>query len=205
MENKTQDEELITRVEDQQEEEGTGFIYPVQVPSEGGEVLAEKEKEEERMEQELHKFLNSIGEETLQLKEFLSEENRLMNELCISIRKILKKLNIAFNIPPQKVPLRREAKRVILNEEANLMIVSPTGEVRSAFLAKYPPEVIMAVLCTVMPRLTEYVVVYKKKIGRRVGFLRKLKMELKNIAKTIGGEERETTGQRAREVTDHKM
>ncbi|MGD8545397.1 MAG: hypothetical protein PVH12_04385, partial [Candidatus Bathyarchaeota archaeon] len=118
MEKKDQDGELMTRVEDQQEEEGTGFIYPVQVPSEEGEVLAEKEKEEERMEQELHKFLNSIGEETLQLKEFLSEENRLMNELCISIRKILKKLNIAFNIPPQKVPLRREAKRVILNEEA---------------------------------------------------------------------------------------
>ena len=67
------------------------------------------------------------------------------------------------------------------------MLVSHTGGVRSAFLAEYPPEVVMVVLWTVMPKLAEVVARYKRKVNRRIGFFRKLKMELKTIAKIVAG------------------
>jgi hypothetical protein len=172
------------------------FFHPVKLSDERGEILDEKEIEKSgaEIEQKLQELLKSISEETLQLSEFLMEENNLMSELCMSLKQILKKLNVSFNIPPQDVPLRKNVKKVILNEEGHLILVHEKGEVASAFLAEYPPEIVMAVLWLIMPELAKVIMLYRKKISTRVNFFGRVKKELKGVAKAIvGGKEEAAT------------
>lgn len=167
------------------------FFHPVQLSESSEEILDEKEIEKSKLEieQKLQELLRSINEETLQLSEFLIEENKLTNELCMSLRQILKKLNVSFNIPPHDLPLRKKIKKVILNEEGHLILVYEKGEVNSAFLAEYPPEIVMATLWIIMPELAKVVMLYRKKISTRVNFFGKVKKELKSVVKAITGKE----------------
>jgi hypothetical protein len=171
--------------------EEASFFHPVQISEESGELLDEKdiEKSKVEIEQKLQEILKSINEETLQLSEFLMEESKMMEELCLSLKQIVKRLNISFNIPPQNIPFRRKINKVILNEEGHLILVHEKGEVNSAFLAEYSPEIVMAVLWTVMPELAKVVMLYRKKISTRVNFFGKVKKELKSVAKAIIGKE----------------
>jgi hypothetical protein len=170
-------------------EEEVHFFHPVQLSEESGEVLDEKEIEKSKVEieQKLQELLRSLSEETLQLSEFLMEEKKLVNELCISFKRILKKLNVSFAIPPRGIPVKKKVKKVILNEEGHLILVYEKGEVYSAFLAEYPPEIVMAVLWIITPELAKVIMLYRKKISTRVNFFGKIKKELKNIAKAIVG------------------
>jgi hypothetical protein len=174
--------------------EETYFFHPVQLSEENAEILDEKEIEKSKVEieQKLQDLLKSINEETLQLSEFLMEENNLMSELCTSLKQVLKKLNVSFNIPPQNIPTRKKVKKVILNEEGNLILVHEKGEVNSAFLAEYPPEIVMATLLGVMPELAKVIMLYRKKISTRVSFFGKIKKELKSVAKAMVGGKEET-------------
>ena len=167
------------------------FFHPVQLSEGSREVLDEKEIEKSKVEidQKLQELLKSINEETLQLSEFLMEENKMMEDLCMSLKQILKKLNVSFNIPPQSVPIGKNIKKVILNEEGHLILVYEKGDVNSGFLAEYPPEIVMAVLWTVMPELAKVVMLYRKKISMRVNFFGKVKKELKDVVKAIIGKE----------------
>lgn len=167
---------------------------PVQISGNSGEVLVKKgeDKQEIEVDQRLQELLKCISEETLQLRGFLTEENRLMNELCLSIKQIMKKLRVSFSIPPQNIQVKKKAKRVILKGDGHLMLVYEKGEVHSAFLAEYPPGVVMTVLWVVIPKLAEVVAEYRKKVSKRIGFFRKLKKELKSIAKAVGGGKGET-------------
>jgi hypothetical protein len=173
--------------------EETYFFHPVQLSEEGGETLDEQEIEKSRVEveQKLQELLKSISEETLQLSEFLMEESKTMSELCTSLKQILKKLNVSFNIPPQNIPLKKKAKKVILNEEGHLILVYEKGEVYSAFLAEYPPEIVMAILLIIMPEMAKVIMLYRKKISTRVSFFGRVRKELRNVAKAIVGGKQE--------------
>ncbi|MEM1563458.1 MAG: hypothetical protein QW161_02130 [Candidatus Bathyarchaeia archaeon] len=164
------------------------FFHPLQF-SESEEVLTaeEIEKHKAELEQKLQELLKSISEETLQLSEFLMEEDKLVRELCTSMRQILKKLNVSFNIPPREIPIKAKVKKIILNEECHLILVYEKGEVHSAFLAEYPPEIVMATLMVIMPELAEVIMLYRKKISTRVSFFARIKKELKNVVKAIVG------------------
>jgi hypothetical protein len=150
------------------------IFHPVQLSSK-----SEVGESEIEVEQKLQEFLKDISEETLQLREFLTEENRLMNELCVPIKQIMKKLSISFDIPPRNIRANKNIKRVILNQEGHLTFYREKGEARSAFLAEYPPEIVIAVLWTVMPKLAKVVATYRKKIRSRINLFKKLKTELK--------------------------
>lgn len=165
------------------------FFHPVQLPEERREILDEKEIEKSKIEieQKLQEFLRGISEETLQLSEFLMEESKLMNELCTSLKQVLKKINVSFNIPQRDIPVKKKVKKVVLNEEGHLILVYERGEVYSAFLAEYPPEIVMAVLWSILPELAKVMTLYRKKISTRVNFFGKIKKELKSIAKAIVG------------------
>jgi hypothetical protein len=179
----------VKMAEDQEEAiEKAHFFHPLQF-SESEEVLnaEEIEKHKLELEQKLQELLRSINEETLQLSEFLMEEGKLVRELCVSMRQILKKLNVSFNIPPKDIPIKAKVKKVVLNEECHLILVYEKGEVHSAFLAEYPPEIVMATLLVIMPELAEVIMLYRKKISTRVSFFAKIKKELKNVVKAIVG------------------
>ncbi len=179
------------------------FFHPVKLSEESEEVLDENkiEKSKIEIEQKLQEILRSISEETLQLSEFLMEENNIVKELCLSLKHVLKKINVSFNIPPQELPLKKKIKKVILNEEGHLILVHEKGEVHSAFLAEYPPEIVMAVLWVVIPELAKVIALYRKKISTRVNFFGKVKKELRSVAKAIiGGREKEQASGKERTI-----
>ena len=103
--------------------EETSLFNPVEV-SGISEVLVEKDVEESEVEEKLQELLSGISEETLQLREFLVEENKLVSELCESIRQIMGKLGVSFSIPPQDIPVKKKVKRVVLNGEGRLILFS---------------------------------------------------------------------------------
>jgi len=160
------------------------IFHPVQLSSESEEEVDESEIE---VEQKLQQLLKDISEETLQLREFLTEENRLMSELCVSIKQIMKKLGVSFDIPPSNIRASKNIKRVILTQEGHLTFFYEKGEAHSAFLAEYPPEIVIAVLWIVMPKLAKVVITYTKKIRTRISLFKKLRNELKTIAKAVVG------------------
>ena len=175
--------EPLPKKESQKEIVEEPIFHPVQLSSKSEEA----DESEIEVEQKLQQLLKDISEETLQLREFLTEENRLMNELCTSIKQIMKKLAISFDIPPHNIPVQKKVKRIILNEEGHLTLYYEKGEAHSAFLAEYPPEIVIAVLWIVMPKLAKVVTAYRKKISSRISLFRKLKKELKTIAKAVVG------------------
>jgi len=162
-----------------------GTFSPVQFSEENTEILNVKSKAEN--EQQIQELLRSINEETLRLSEYLMEENRLIKDLCIPLKQILKRLHITLNIPPQDLPVKKKAKKAILDEEANLTFVYGKGEVQSAFLAEYPSEIVMAVLWLTMPELANAIRLYRKRLKVRVNFFGKVKKELKNALKAMVG------------------
>lgn len=159
------------------------IFHPVQLSTKS----EEEDESEIEVEQKLQDLLKDISEETLQLREFLTEENRLMNELCVSIKQIMKKLSVSFDIPPHNIRANKKIKKIILNQEGHLTFYHEKDEAHSAFLAEYPPEIVIAVLWTVMPKLAKVVTTYRKKISSRISLFKKLKTELKTIAKAVVG------------------
>ena len=91
---------------------------------------------------------------------------------------------------------------MILNEEGHLILVYEKGEVNSAFLAEYPPEIVMAVLLIVMPELAKVIMLYRKKISTRVNFFGRVKKELKSVAKAIVGGKEATSDSSREQVID---
>jgi hypothetical protein len=159
----------------------------------------EKKNVEERQicgpeaEEKLKNLLMKLCEETLQLSQFLSEENKLINEICSSLRQVLKKLNISVVIPSQEIPSRERLKKAVLTEKAELVINKENNEKRSAFLADYPPEVVIAVLWVIMPELPRVIAKHKRKIIARGSFLKKAKKEIAAATKAIADEGEEET------------
>ena len=181
-----QDAEPLPKTEDESQKEMTEepTFHPVQLSSKSEEEADESEIE---VEQKLQQLLKDISEETLQLRELLTEENRLMNELCVSIKQIMKKLGVSFDIPPRNIRANKKINRIILTQEGHLTFYYEKDEAHSAFLAEYPPEIVIAVLWTVMPKLAKVVTTYRKKIRSRISLFKKLKTELKTIAKAVVG------------------
>ena len=169
-----------TEKESQKETVEEPIFHPVQLSTKSEEGADDIE-----VEQKLQELLKDISEETLQLREFLTEENRLMNELYVSIKQIMKKLIVSFDIPPRNIRVNKKIKRVILNEEGHLTFYHEKGEAHSAFLAEYPPETVITVLWTVMPKLAKVVTTYRKKIRTRSSLFKKLKTELKTCARVF--------------------
>ncbi|MCD6445728.1 hypothetical protein J7L49_02955 [Candidatus Bathyarchaeota archaeon] len=185
-------EEVLKEETDKETEEETRFFHPVKL-SKTEETLDENEieKSKVKIETKLQDLLRSINEETLQLSEFLMEEPKLINELCTSLKQILKKLNISFNLSPSSLPVKRKVKKVILNQDGHLIFVYEKEEVDSAFLAEYPPEIVMAVLWTVMPELAKVLTLYRKKVSVRINFFGRVKKELNGVAKAMLGTEQQ--------------
>lgn len=172
-----------------QEEEET-FI-PVQL-SDQNQAKADEKKEpnlEDEREEKLQEFLKIVNDESAQLSKFLTDEDKLVSEVCMALVMVLKKLHISFNIPPQDVPSRKNIKKVVLNEDGQLTITYEKDEKRAAFLAEYPPEIIAAVLWIVIPELAKAIAVYRKKLSTRANFFEKVKKELKTAAKAIEANE----------------
>jgi hypothetical protein len=157
------------------------------VSSQGEEAssgsLEKVEKPLGEMEQKFDALLRVVKEETLQLSEFLIEEKRLVQELCILLKLTLRQLNASFHISPKMIAVPEKVNHVILNEEGHLILIDNKGGVNSKALEDYSPEVILNVLWVVLPELSEIIVGYRKRISFRVNVFEKISRELRNLHK----------------------
>ena len=161
--------------------------YPLPLQSEEIEVTESKEREKsiEEMEQKFEELLRIIREEILQLSEFLIEEKRLIHELYVLLKPILKQLNTSFNIPTKMIPISDRVKHISLNSEGHLILMDEKNGVTSKALEDCSPEVILNVLWAVMPELSESIMSYRKRVSFRVNLFNRINKELKNLYKTF--------------------
>jgi hypothetical protein len=164
--------------------------YPHQLQSE--ETDADFEKTRAEIEQRFNELLTTISEETIQLSEFLLEERKLIQELCMLLRQILKRLNMTFNIPLKAIPeLQMKAKKIVLNKEGHLIVMYEKEKVNSKVLEEYSPEIVLSVIWNVIPELEKSIKTYRRKISERVRIFEKIKKELKNIQKVFSSSRQE--------------
>lgn len=185
--NKSGGDERRTAAEQVQSETvENGHFHPVQLSEESqGNSDEDMTEGPTESEQKLQELLRGISEETMQVNDFLTRENKLVAELCISLKQILKRLHISISIPPQNLPLQKKAKKAILNEDAQLTVADESGEVNSVSLEEHSSEMVMAVLWAVIPELATAVKSQKKKLSARVSLLEMTKKGLKGIASAI--------------------
>ena len=161
------------------------FLSPVLLSNESETVPQDEKYSTDVDEQKLQELLMNLSEEILQLNGFMIKETGLIDDLSSSLKEILKKLRISFNIPQQDVLLARKARKIVLTEEAHLTVTYESGETNSAFLAEYPAEVVAATLWSVLPELKKSVTLRRKLLSTRISFFEGIKKELTNIARTI--------------------
>jgi hypothetical protein len=170
--------------------EETYLYYPYRLQSEETDENFEKTKAE--IEKRFNELLTTISEETLQLSEFLLEEKKLIQELCMFLRHILKRLNMTFNIPLKAIPeLQGKAKRIVLNKEGHLIVIYERDKINSKVLEDHSPEIVLSVIWNVIPELERSIKTYRKRISERVSIFERIKKELKNIQKVFSSSNRE--------------
>jgi len=166
--------------------------YPYQLLSE--EVDENFEKTKADIEKRFNELLTTISEETIQLSEFLMEEKKLIQELCMFLRHILKRLNMTFDIPLKAVPeMQTKAKKIVLNREGHLIVMYEKDKVNSRVLEDYPPEIVLSVIWNIIPELEKSIKTYRKKISERVGIFERIRKELKNINRVFSSPNKDGT------------
>ncbi len=152
-----------------------------ELPFIGDKELSDEEIKE--VEKKFSNLMRVITEDARQLNEYLVAEESTIEQVCGSLEKILSELDLSVVIPEKAVPTVQKSKEIILNSQCHLIIVQDDGTVESKSLDKYSPEIILAVVCALIPKLREEVSAYLRKVSVRLNFLEMVKEELKNIKK----------------------
>jgi len=161
-------------------------LHPLQLSIEDNELL------DGESEQKMGEFLRIIERETLELSVSLTEESKLIKEICMSLAQVLKRLNISIDIPTRGLPVDKNTRNVVLNKDGDLQLLDENGETRSASLTEYSPEIVMAIVWRVMPELVKIITSYKHRVGKRMSFFEEVKKELRTIANAIARNKNET-------------
>jgi hypothetical protein len=162
---------LLEKVEVQTSSEGA------QNPSQGQVAVVSSQS----LDSQMQESLRILSEETLQLSEYLWQEDKLIKELCALLRVVLKKLGLSFNLPPNVLPQTEKAQRIILNDEAHLILINDQNEVKSKALEDNPPNIVFNVISFVIPELGKSLTFYRKRIGVRISLFEKVNQELRKI------------------------
>ena len=136
-------------------------------------------------DEKLRKILKSIENESLRLNKYLSEEKILTSETCKLLTKIIRYLKISIQVSPSHLQLENRPEKALLDEEGNLALFYGEGRVISKTLEKCKPEIIMAVIQEVLPKLRIVIQRYGYKVQKRISLFKKVKSELKNIFKNF--------------------
>ena len=153
--------------------------------------LDQEEKKPNEHEQKIQEFLKALREETSELSISLAEENRLIKDICLSLTQALRKLEVTVTIPAEEMPVNKNIRKLILNQEGTLKLLDENREVQSALLSEYPPEIVMAVISVVIPQLARVAASHRKRVKTRLGFFEEVRKELKAIISAIAGKSEE--------------
>ena len=130
---------------------------------------------------QMEESLKILSEETLQLSEFLWQEEKLINELCALLKLVLKQVNVSFNLPANILPHTEKMQRIMLNDEAHLILINDQNEVRSKALEDYPPQIVFNVISFVVPELGRSLTSFRKRISVRISLFDRVNQELRNL------------------------
>lgn len=133
------------------------------------------------LDSQMQESLKVLSEETLQLSEFLWQEEKLVKEMCALLKLVLKRLGLSFNLPANIFPQAEKMQKIILNDEAHLILINDQNEVRSRALEDYPPQVIFNVVSFIIPELGRSLTFYRKRISVRIGLFERVNQELRKI------------------------
>lgn len=133
----------------------------------------------------MQESLRILNEEALQLSEFFWQEEKLIKELCGSLKQVLRQLNLSFSLPTDIFPLAWKSQRVFLNAEAHLILINDKNEVTSKALEDYPPHIIFSVVSFAIPELSKFLTSYRLRINTRISLFDRVNQELKNLSKIL--------------------
>jgi len=153
--------------------------------------LEQEEKNPSEHEQKIQEFLKALREETSELSISLAEENRLIKDICLSLTQALRKLEVTVTIPAEEMPVNKNIRKLVLNQEGTLKLLDENREVQSAPLSEYPPEIVMAIIDVVIPQLARVAASHRKRVKTRLGFFEEVRKELKAIISAIAGKSEE--------------
>lgn len=134
---------------------------------------------------QIEKILKIISEEAMQLSEFLLQEEKLIRELCVILKQVLKQLNMSFNLSANIFPQAPKTQEIILNAEAHLIFIGNENEVKSKALEDYPPQVILNIASFIIPELGKSLTSYRKEVSSRIGIFDRINHELRNLRKIL--------------------
>ncbi|MCZ2855967.1 MAG: hypothetical protein O2U62_02610 [Candidatus Bathyarchaeota archaeon] len=134
--------------------------------------------------------LRIINEETSQLSEFLLQEGKLIRELCVLLRHILKRLKMHFKLPTNVFSQTWKTQRIILTDEAHLVFVNNRNEVKSKALEDYPPKVILNVASFIIPELSKTLTSYREDVSSRIDMFDKINQELRSLRNTLANRQK---------------
>jgi hypothetical protein len=163
------------------------LLYPAQLQDDESQ---DTEKIRVEIEKKFTELLTAVSEETVQLSEFLIEEKKLIQDVCMLLRDILRRLNISFDVPVKAVPeLQHSARKIVLNNEGHVILMQEGEKVSSKMVEDYPPQVVLAIIWSVIPELEKSLRRYRKRISQRVSIFEKIRKELKNIQRVFSPSE----------------
>lgn len=139
----------------------------------------------EEVESKLCELLEAISAETAELGEFITKERELTKELYCILREILIHFKTPIDIPAESVMKLRYAGQIKLDTEAQLVVVWSGNKTDSRPLKDFSPDIVLAVLWVVFPELEKMVKAHKEKAKRRVGFLERIRKQMKTLQKTF--------------------
>jgi len=131
--------------------------------------------------EQLEETLRVITEETLQLSEVLWQEEKLIKEFCVLLRKVLRQLNLSVNIPTHVFPQTERIQKIILNEEAHLISINDRNEVQSKVLEDFPPQIVYKIALFTIPELSKSFASHRKETNARIGLFERINQELRNF------------------------
>lgn len=152
-----------------------------------GETLPRPHQSSSEQTQE---SLRIINEETSQLSEYLLQEGKLIRELCVLLRHILKRLKMNFRLPANVFSQTWKTQRIILTDEAHLVFVNNRNEVKSKALEDYPPKVILNVASFIIPELSKTLTSYREDVSARIGMFNKINQELRSLRNTLANRQK---------------
>jgi hypothetical protein len=95
----------------------------------------------------------------------------MVSRICKYLRNILSELDLSVSLPQKAVPELEKCKEIVLNSQCHLIMIQKDGKVESKSLENYPPETILMVVWSLIPKLREEVSLYMKRVSMRlIGF-----------------------------------
>jgi len=164
---------------DETRDENRGFsVHPIVLQIGDEDAIREVKKK-------FFNLLESIGEDARQLSEFIVEERNLIREICKHLRMIFSGLGLSVSLPPDLLSDFFDCREVVLNAQGHLILIDVEGNVESRSLEKYPPEVVLAVLWGLVPKLRETFTDRIKKVYARISLFERIHEEFRGIDRAI--------------------